>query len=240
MPPCHRVTCSCLLGAARPPCSFNRFFTRLTYLRGVKVRKVTVEGKGKRKREGSEILTEQTVVEKRLEELYSHGIQYEKMPLADQPPDVTTTLFPHQRKALWWMRQQERVRNANEVLAEQAAETRAAGDVGLYRLVHQGGQHWSNVFTNSLTPKHRPPSLPRGGILADDMGLGKTLEILSLIGSNSALGLTLVVCPLSVASNWSDQAATHCPQLKVSVFHGPARSSAGWTDAHCATTSTSI
>ena len=44
------------------------------------------------------------------------------------------------------------------------------------------------------------------------------------------------VCPLSVASNWSDQAAAHCPVLKVSVFHGPARSSAGWADAHCVIT----
>ena len=54
------------------------------------------------------------------------------------------------------------------------------------------------------------PKFARGGILADDMGLGKTLEVISLVVADKAKtggksGTTLIVSPLSVMSNWSDQ-----------------------------------
>ena len=60
------------------------------------------------------------------------------------------------------------------------------------------------------------PTLASGGILADDMGLEKTIQIISLIvadqeknknGDNEYGTMTLIVAPLSVMSNWSEQAS---------------------------------
>jgi superfamily II DNA or RNA helicase len=58
-----------------------------------------------------------------------------------------------------------------------------------------------------------------GALLADDMGLGKTLQALCAIR-----GRTLVVCPTSVLSAWSEQIARFRPGLKLTVYHGPGRS----------------
>ncbi|HEX8345948.1 MAG TPA: SNF2-related protein [Actinoplanes sp.] len=72
-----------------------------------------------------------------------------------------------------------------------------------------------------------------GGILADDMGLGKTAQTLSLLlaerkGRNSADGHavsapTLLICPMSLVSNWQKEAARFAPTLRVYVHHGGSR-----------------
>jgi SWI/SNF-related matrix-associated actin-dependent regulator of chromatin subfamily A3 len=75
------------------------------------------------------------------------------------------------------------------------------------------------------------PKFANGGIPADDMGLGKTLEMISLmVADNAKLGdgssSTLIVCPLSVMSNWTDQIARHIHDdhaLRVYIHHGPGR-----------------
>ncbi len=59
-----------------------------------------------------------------------------------------------------------------------------------------------------------------GACLADDMGLGKTVQALAAILLRAAQGPTLVVAPLSVTSNWQDEAGRFAPPLKVIVF-GP-------------------
>jgi SWI/SNF-related matrix-associated actin-dependent regulator of chromatin subfamily A member 5 len=69
------------------------------------------------------------------------------------------------------------------------------------------------------------------GILGDEMGLGKTLQTLSLFQyiknedvKNRLAGEArpfLVVCPLSVLSNWVAEARKFTPGLKVLRFHGP-------------------
>jgi non-specific serine/threonine protein kinase len=87
-----------------------------------------------------------------------------------------------------------------------------------------------------------------GACLADDMGLGKTAQLLALLvderarGSEmpagrsaittakkkrgppaSALGPTLVLCPMSLVGNWQREAARFAPKLSVYVHHGPDR-----------------
>jgi superfamily II DNA or RNA helicase len=57
-----------------------------------------------------------------------------------------------------------------------------------------------------------------GGVLADDMGLGKTLQAMCAFD-----GRTLVVGPTSVIFNWRAELARFRPALKVSTYHGPAR-----------------
>ena len=60
-----------------------------------------------------------------------------------------------------------------------------------------------------------------GGILADDMGLGKTAQTLALL--LSAPGPSLLICPMSLLSNWRKEAARFAPGLRVYVHHGGAR-----------------
>ncbi len=59
-----------------------------------------------------------------------------------------------------------------------------------------------------------------GACLADDMGLGKTIQALAAILLRAADGPTLVVAPLSVTSNWQEEAGRFAPTLNVIVF-GP-------------------
>jgi len=57
-----------------------------------------------------------------------------------------------------------------------------------------------------------------GVILADDMGLGKTLMTLALLLERAEMGPALVVAPLSVKSNWIDEAQRFAPTLRFISF----------------------
>ncbi|MFD0735156.1 DEAD/DEAH box helicase [Planotetraspora mira] len=67
-----------------------------------------------------------------------------------------------------------------------------------------------------------------GAVLADDMGLGKTAQTLSLLLEERAGGAepepTLLVCPMSLLSNWQKEAARFAPSLEVYLHHGSSRS----------------
>ncbi|MGI9604968.1 MAG: DEAD/DEAH box helicase [Acidimicrobiales bacterium] len=70
-----------------------------------------------------------------------------------------------------------------------------------------------------------------GGCLADDMGLGKTPTALAHLLARSLDRVEhdvphqphLVICPLSVVTNWEAEASRFTPQLSVLVVHGPNR-----------------
>ncbi|BFU47509.1 SNF2-related protein [Krasilnikovia sp. MM14-A1004] len=65
-----------------------------------------------------------------------------------------------------------------------------------------------------------------GGILADDMGLGKTAQTLSLLLAErdaDPVAPTLLICPMSLVSNWQKEAARFAPGLRVYVHHGAGR-----------------
>jgi superfamily II DNA or RNA helicase len=57
-----------------------------------------------------------------------------------------------------------------------------------------------------------------GACLADDMGLGKTIQALAVLLDRAKSGPALVVAPMSVCSNWADEAARFAPGLRVSVL----------------------
>lgn len=70
-----------------------------------------------------------------------------------------------------------------------------------------------------------------GGCLADDMGLGKTPTALAHLLARSldrvASGAPhlphLVICPLSVVTNWESEARRFTPELSTMIAHGPDR-----------------
>ena len=65
-----------------------------------------------------------------------------------------------------------------------------------------------------------------GGVLADDMGLGKTVQFLALHLARHQQGRggpTLVICPVSVLSNWAREAARFAPGVPVLRYHGAER-----------------
>ncbi|WP_421118473.1 SNF2-related protein [Aquihabitans daechungensis] len=69
-----------------------------------------------------------------------------------------------------------------------------------------------------------------GGVLADDMGLGKTIQFLALHlarhqpDTDGGGQPTLVVCPVSVLSNWARETHRFAPGVPILRYHGAARS----------------
>ncbi len=94
-------------------------------------------------------------------------------------------------------------------------------------------------FTGELRPYQRRAlgwlqflgRLGLGGCLADDMGLGKTPTALAYLLQRSLDRVHhaqparphLVICPLSVVTNWDSEAARFTPELSVFIAHGPDR-----------------
>ncbi|KAI8381219.1 SNF2 family N-terminal domain-containing protein [Radiomyces spectabilis] len=90
--------------------------------------------------------------------------------------------------------------------------------------------------------KRQEASSNKGGILSDDMGLGKTLQAIALIkerpcdpatlteasssGEKTKTKGTLVICPVSLISQWQREIYTKTnPPLSVLVYHGTSRPS---------------
>ncbi|KAG9306614.1 hypothetical protein G9A89_004811 [Geosiphon pyriformis] len=72
--------------------------------------------------------------------------------------------------------------------------------------------------------KKKEESFNHGGILADDMGLGKTVQSIALIlarpSTNTERRPTLVVAPVSLLSQWSDEFENKTEGLSIFVHHG--------------------
>jgi SNF2 family DNA or RNA helicase len=95
---------------------------------------------------------------------------------------------------------------------ERLDETREAAEfVGELRHYQRRALSWLQFLAK----------LGLGGCLADDMGLGKTATTLAHLLERP--GPHLVVCPLSVVRNWSQEAARFTPKLDVTIHHGSNR-----------------
>ncbi|MDR1981565.1 MAG: DEAD/DEAH box helicase family protein [Tannerellaceae bacterium] len=57
-----------------------------------------------------------------------------------------------------------------------------------------------------------------GACLADDMGLGKTVQTLAVLLHRAQQGPALVVCPLSVISNWIHETERFAPTLQIKTL----------------------
>lgn len=124
------------------------------------------------------------------------------LPRAVQPERIKTKMLPYQLQGLGWLLQKE-----NPALVKE-------GEV--FQFWKKTGDSFTHIPSNFTT--RYTPRFAKGGILADDMGLGKTLEMLALmvskvsdnthvmeVGENLPTGPTLVVCPVSLMSNWVDR-----------------------------------
>jgi SNF2 family DNA or RNA helicase len=109
-----------------------------------------------------------------------------------------------------------------DLLSGQAAErltpmTTPVGFHGTLRPYQERGLSWLAFLAR----------LGLGGILADDMGLGKTAQTLSLLlierAADEPVLPTLLICPMSLVSNWQKEAARFAPELTVYVHHGGTR-----------------
>jgi len=152
-----------------------------------------------------------------------YGMQEEmlkNMPMAPKPEAIKTVMLPYQRQALHWL------------LSQETPSLPGSSDIESVQLWKKHPSK-PNAYTNlatSFSVQGAPP-LASGGILADDMGLGKTLEMISLLVADNAkagnkTGTTLIISPLSVMSNWSDQIARHVHEsyaMQVYTYHGTGR-----------------
>ena len=130
------------------------------------------------------------------------------MKMADFPEKLATKLLPYQRQALAWLMEKEK---------PQLPAVGSTDVVQLWKRDPKDSRLFTHIATNFST--REPPVLSSGGILADDMGLGKTLEMISLMVSDvRAIGPTLIVAPLGVLSNWSDQVRFAPSDVSYSLF----------------------
>lgn len=87
---------------------------------------------------------------------------------------VKSSLFPHQKEALWFMHERE--------TTSLKVDDPSSFYIWKRVTLDNGFEGYMNVLTNELISDSPPPPF-QGGILADEMGLGKTLSCLALICS---------------------------------------------------------
>ncbi|GAA5887951.1 hypothetical protein JCM6882_000812 [Rhodosporidiobolus microsporus] len=159
-----------------------------------------------------------------------------QLPLHPDPPgkkngEMKADLLPFQRQGLAWMIKMEHPELPKTTEDKPVQLWAKKKDV-------DGKTFWFNIATGGR--QREKPVLKRGGILADEMGLGKTMQTISLICTDDTGegvldepeepderfdDMTLIVCPLSVASNWTDQLQQHVgrKRLKWHFYHGEGR-----------------
>ncbi|GAA5967788.1 hypothetical protein JCM11641_005766 [Rhodosporidiobolus odoratus] len=155
------------------------------------------------------------------------------LPTHPNPPgksdgSMRVNLLEFQKQGLAWM-----IRMEHPQLPKKVGDA----PVQMWRVLKddEGKKFYHHLGTDVHSRKK--PALERGGILADEMGLGKTMQTIALIctddtgedvldepedPSEEFDDMTLIVCPLSVASNWTDQFHQHVGKKRLSwhLYHG--------------------
>ncbi|KAF8970999.1 hypothetical protein BGZ46_010359 [Entomortierella lignicola] len=97
------------------------------------------------------------------------------LPLVDAAACMTTTLYKHQKQALYFLLEREKPEDYTD------NEKNKLTSLWRVRYPPHGHPVYLNVVTNQESSSK--PTTMRGGILADDMGLGKTITVISLIAA---------------------------------------------------------
>jgi SNF2 family DNA or RNA helicase len=172
-------------------------------------------------------------VDKSVKELAEVWESAAGIPEEPQPSAIKTTLLPHQKQALWFMKEREKNPFSGEL----------EDKFNLFEIEDEGE---STIFRNRITGTESakmPTSHAMGGILADEMGLGKTLTVIAHIVATmpeaKAFGnrrpkfvndqlrkhyrATLLVVKTSLLEGtWDPELKKHVKKnkLKVYQFHG--------------------
>ena len=153
---------------------------------------------------------------------------------APQPAGLTLEMRPYQRKTLQFCLNREI--SPEDVFLWKQIPTEEDGDDAEEKVPEETGDAvpaerlwWSPVLRRFCTSASEPSAFLRGGIVAEEMGMGKTLEMLALTLSNPAPedwqgGQTIVVCPVALVSQWSEE-AKRCLENpgRIYVYHGSSR-----------------
>ena len=135
--------------------------------------------------------------------------QLKNLPAITMPTALKTELFPYQQQGLQWLVHHDKTEKMP--FYEQKKE--------------KNGTIWHCSITNASQPNK--PKAFRGGMLCDEQGLGKTLQMIGLMLANPPLvagnGETkatanLIVCPVSVMSNWEQQMQHHTQDEDAQLF----------------------
>ncbi|XP_078088986.1 chromodomain-helicase-DNA-binding protein 1-like [Mustelus asterias] len=115
------------------------------------------------------------------------------------------------------------VQNLRNLLSRQPGEFERVEeeDVRRWGLTGISLRPYQLIGLNWLAQCHR---IQHGSILADEMGLGKTCQsicfLLYLIGRKKEKGPFLILCPLSVLKNWTEELGGFAPQLSLVEYMG--------------------
>ncbi|KAI0785070.1 P-loop containing nucleoside triphosphate hydrolase protein [Abortiporus biennis] len=127
----------------------------------------------------------------------------------DPPPEVATTLYPHQKKALTFLLERER---------------EFQGPDGKFSSLWQerhdqltGRRSWFHIVTQREV--FDQPNEAKGAILADDMGLGKTITCVALIAATLSSAQQFVATPDPLPQRLPETQSQE-PPLTASQFSG--------------------
>ncbi|XP_051870509.1 chromodomain-helicase-DNA-binding protein 1-like [Pristis pectinata] len=115
------------------------------------------------------------------------------------------------------------LQNLRQVLGPRAGEIERfeEEEVGNWGLT---GIHLRSYQLNGLNWLIHCHTIQHGSILADEMGLGKTCQSISfllyLTGRQKEKGPFLILCPLSVLRNWTEELEGFAPRLSFVVYTG--------------------
>ncbi|KAF3924676.1 hypothetical protein AA313_de0205507 [Arthrobotrys entomopaga] len=164
-----------------------------------------------------------------------------------QVSELTTEMFPFQKRTVNWMMEREGIAAAADGSIRPLLETGSLQSLCIHEAEDYDGKNmWVSVplalTTSNFHEVERIAQLfqVKGGILAEEMGLGKTVELISLLSLHKrnipfgqetifdtysgvnvrASGSTLIICPPSIMQQWVTELNLHAPGLKVLKYNG--------------------
>ncbi|KAI0961971.1 hypothetical protein AcV7_000926 [Taiwanofungus camphoratus] len=144
-----------------------------------------------------------------VDELFKSLKSGDELEETESPPEVATTLYPHQKKALTFLLERER---------ERFGSSGKHSSLWQERLNPVSGQRsWFHIVTQRETSQE--PQESKGAILADDMGLGKTITCVSLIAATLPSARAFAASPLELPQAPCDPPSSQ-PALTAAHFAG--------------------